>query len=353
MRNPLERDLDHVLAHTEGLWDDLRGARLFITGGTGFFGCWLLETLLWANDRLSLDASIVALTRNAAAFERKTPHLARHPAVALHEGDVRRLEYTGGAFSHVVHAATDSSTTLAQGDRLEMFDTIVGGTRRALEFARRCGATRFLLTSSGAVYGRQPPDLAHIPEDYPGGPDPADARQVYAEGKRTAELLCALFADGRLEPTIARCFAFVGPYLPLDVHFAVGNFIRDALDGGPIRIAGDGTPYRSYLYGADLATWLWTILLRGQPMRPYNVGSPEALTIEELAHAVAQAIAPAAPVSVARSKVAGAPAERYVPSVRRTESELGLRVTVPLAEAVRRTAAWHHAFNRDSRAGHA
>jgi dTDP-glucose 4,6-dehydratase len=341
MRNPLAHDLDHVLAQTDGLWEELRGARVFVTGGTGFFGCWLLETFLWANDHLGLDASVVVLTRDGNAFRRKVPHLAGHPALTLHDGDVRTFELADGAFSHVIHAATGSSSTLTGRDRLLLFDTIVGGTRRTLEFARRSGAKRFLLTSSGAVYGRQPPELTHVPEEYRGGPGLAHAGQVYAESKRAAEMLCALYADGHLQPTIARCFAFVGPYLPLDVHFAVGNFIRDGLRGGPIRISGDGTPYRSYLYAADLAIWLWTILLQGESMRPYNVGSAAELTIEELARLVAHAFAPPVSVDVARAAAAGIPAERYVPSVARAEKELGLRPTFPLADAIRRTVGWH------------
>jgi dTDP-glucose 4,6-dehydratase len=144
----------------------------------------------------------------------------------------------------------------------------------------------------------------------------------------------------------------VGPYLPLDAHFAIGNFIGDALQGGPIRIAGDGSPYRSYLYAADLARWLWTILLRGQSARPYNVGSTDALSIHDLAHLVARTVSPGVKVDVAQVRVAGAVAERYVPSVTRAEIELGLRGTVPLAEGVRRTAAWHTALGRGSQVGY-
>ena len=346
MPNPLARDLDHVLAQAGGLWENLRGARLFLTGGTGFYGCWMLETVLWANDRLGLGASVVVLTRSGKAFRSKVPHLASHPAVTLHDGDVRTFTFPDGAFSHVVHAAVDATPALNRVDRRRVFDTIVDGTRRTLECARRAGASRFLYTSSGAVYGRQPPGLTNIPEEFTGAPEPSDAQNAGAEAKRAAEMLCATHADAALVPTIARGFSFVGPYLPLDAHFAAGNFIRDALQGGPIRLSGDGTPVRSYLYASDLAVWLWTILLRGESRRPYNVGSHEALTIEDLAHVVARAFAPELVVTVGRDAMPGAPVERYVPAVARAETELGVRQTVPLAEAVRRTIEWHTKIGR-------
>ena len=340
-QNPLAADLDHVLAVTGHLWDELRAARIFITGGTGFFGCWLLESLLWANDTLRLDASVVVLTRNRSGFEEKAPHLARHPAVQVHDGDVCTFTFPDGEFSHIVHAATESSSMLDRRDPLAMFETIVGGTQRVLEFARRCGARRFLLTSSGAVYGRQPADLTHVPEDYVGAPDPAQPTSVYGEGKRAAELLCAIYANDRLQPTIARCFAFVGPYLPLDAHFAVGNFIRDALTGGPIRVSGDGTPYRSYLYAADLAIWLWTILLRGRAVRPYNAGSEDAISIEDLATLVARQVTGEANVRIAETPVAANQPQRYVPCTRRARHELSVAATVGIEQALMCTLTWH------------
>lgn len=340
MANLLQKDLDHVLAHTEGLWEEFRGQRVFVTGGTGFFGGWLLESLLHANDAFRLNVEVTVLTRRPDFFVQKSPHLAGHPAVKLHGGDVRDFVFPGGSFSHVIHAATEASAKLNVEAPLLMLDTIVEGTRRVLDFAVQSGVRKVLFTSSGAVYGRQPPGLSHIPEDYQGAPDPLDAGSAYGEGKRVAELLCTLYAKQfGLESKIARCFAFVGPGLPLDSHFAIGNFIHDALKGGPIHVKGGGTPLRSYLYAADLAIWLWTILVRGHSCRSYNVGAAEAYTIEELARKVAE-LAGNVPVIIAHPAREGTLPERYVPDVTRVAEELGMHAWVPLEQAVQRTINW-------------
>ena len=230
------------------------------------------------------------MSRNPGTLGKKAAHLAADPAISFHAADVRHGDFPQGEFSHVIHAATDASARLNSEAPLVMFDTIVEGTRRALQFSVANTVTRFLFISSGAVYGTQPPHLTHASESFEGGPDPLDRANAYAEGKRAAELLCALAASPRLETTVARCFAFVGPYMPLDVHFAIGNFISHALAGGPIQVKGDGSPVRSYLYASDLAVWLWTILFKGRSGRAYNVGSEDALNIAAFAHEVAAAV---------------------------------------------------------------
>ena len=340
-------DLDHVLQRTTPLWEEVRGRNVFITGGTGFFGCWLLESFIHANDQLRLGARALVLSRAPASFAARAPHLAEHPAVRLLQGDVSAFELPDGEFPFVIHAATAASATLNREDPLLMFETIVEGTRRTLEFARTHGTSRFLLTSSGAVYGPQPARMTHIPEDYVGAPDPMDPGAAYAEGKRAAEVLCRIYAHRfGLSAAIARGFAFVGPHLPLDAHYAAGNFIRDALRGGPIRVNGDGTPLRSYLYAADLAVWLWTILLKGQACRPYNVGSNRSISIAELAGLVRQVVNPQVEISIARRPDPSQPAQRYVPSVERARDELMLEPSVTLEEGLERTARWWKAICR-------
>ena len=340
-------DLDHVLDHTRDAWETLRGERIFITGGTGFFGQWLVESFLWANERLNLDAHAVVLSRRPEAALQRSPQLALHSALSYCAGDVRDFAFPAGTFSHVIHAATEASAKLNEQSPNVMLDTIVAGTRRVLEFADKCGAKRLLLPSSGAVYGRQPPALSHVSEDYTGSPDPMSPASAYGEGKRMAELLCAIHCrENKFDACIARCFAFVGPYLPLDVHFAIGNFLRDALHGGPIQVQGDGRPYRSYLYAADLAAWLWTILFKGISCRPYNVGSDQAISIVEAANAAADLVANKAEVHVAKQADSSTPAPRYVPSIDRAKQELGLDVWIPFSDAMRRTFAWHQRETR-------
>jgi dTDP-glucose 4,6-dehydratase len=339
--NPLSGDLDAIVSRTRQLWEECRSSRIFITGGTGFFGCWLLESFCWANQVLALNAEAWVLTRNPAAFRKKCPHLAHDPGVRLIAGDITDFEFPQGEFPFVIHAATEASATLIEQNPLAMFDTIVSGTRRCLDFARQARTKKFLLTSSGAVYGRQPVDISHVSEEYPGAPDTMNPHWSYGEGKRCAELLCSMYAKHfGIETKIARCWAFVGPYLPLDRHFAIGNFIRDAMAGGPVVIKGDGTPFRSYLYAADLAAWLWTILFKAPANRPYNVGSGNGMSLREVAEAVAVQFTPAPAVTVLTPPVPGRQAEQYVPSVNRARAELGLREETPLDGAISKTIAW-------------
>ncbi len=338
------RDLDHVLQYARDSFESLRGARILITGGTGFFGRWLVESLLHADEHLELGASVVLLSRDPDAFARRAPHLAGSASVAVVQGDVRTFAAPSGRFTHLVHGATDTTGPLNAERPAELLETIIEGTRHTLEIASRTLVRRVLLLSSGAVYGRQPSALSHVPESYEGGPQPLDPLQAYAEGKRVAELLGAIYARDRdLHVVTARAFAFVGPHLPLDAHFAVGNFMRDALEDDTIRVGGDGTPYRSYLHSADLAVWLWTMLVRGHSGRAYNVGSEEAVSIRELADAVARAarsIGRNPAVSIARAADPTTLPARYVPSTRRAREELGLRVHITLDEALTRTFAW-------------
>ena len=354
MTHPLASDLDKILEVTRDHWEELRGQRIFITGATGFFGCWLLETCAWANRRLNLHASASILSRNPEQLWHKAPHLKLEFVEAV-RGDVRNFAYPSGTYSHIIHAAAESSTDLNSRAPQVMFDTIVDGTRRCLDFAAQAHTRKFLFVSSGAIYGKQPPDLSHIPEDFAGGPDPLDPASAYAEGKRSAELLSVLAArEAGLEPKIARCFAFVGPYMKLDAHFAVGNFIRDYLEERAIRVQGDGTALRSYMYAGDLMIWLWTILFRGERCRAYNVGSEESISIAALAREVAgiardkrfasarpDGAGSVIPVEIARKPVPGTLPPRYVPSTARARKDLGLTCSVQLRDAIERTIVWN------------
>jgi nucleoside-diphosphate-sugar epimerase len=341
--NPISgQDLQLVLSHTASDWARVREERIFITGGTGFFGCWLVESFCYANRTLQLGAKATILTRHPEQFARKCPHLASDPAVTLLRGDVRDFAFPAGEFPYVIHAATEASASHAANEPLELLTTIIDGTAHTLEFAETHGTRAFLLTSSGAVYGKQPGDLTHVPESYAGAPDPLDPASTYAEGKRVAEGLCVQYGKKfGLGCKIARCWAFCGPHLPLDAHFAIGNFIGDVLAGRPIEIKGDGTPRRSYLYAADLAIWLWTILFRGPDLMPINVGSANDVSILELAQIVARTLKPETEIRVAERGTPGGDPSRYVPCVDRAAQLLGLKEITPMEEGIQRTAAWH------------
>jgi nucleoside-diphosphate-sugar epimerase len=332
-------DLESVRNQLSNSLDQLHDADLFLTGGTGFFGRWLVESFLHFNRVCRLGAKLTVLSRDPDRFLASAPHL-KSDCIRFVKGDVRDFVFPKGHFTHVIHAATEASAKLDSETPLTMFDVIATGTRRVLDFAVDCGASRLLYVSSGAVYGPQPAEVSHITEEHFYGFAPNDSRVAYLEGKRSAEFLCSVYAGRHaLTIPIARCFAFVGPHLPLDTHFAIGNFMNDRLHGRPIHVRGNGTPLRSYLYASDMTAWLWRILLKGQSARAYNVGSDLAISIRELAGVVAR---PAGlEVIVSDSSQQSSLRNQYVPSLQRTIEELGCTIEVNLDTGIEYTIGWY------------
>jgi len=332
-------DDENILIHQIGNgWLKLRNKNILITGGTGFIGKWLVGGLLLANKKYALNCKITLLTRNLNASLESNKCIAQNPAVSFLERDVRFLQEHNAKYDIIIHAATDIAN---KNSPLDTFDVCAQGTRSVLDLAIRSNATNFILISSGAVYGQQPPELNQIPESYNGMPDRTSENSAYGLGKITAEWLTSQYGRSYgLNTKIARCFAFVGPHLPMDKHFAIGNFIKDSVHGNKIVINGNGSPIRTYLYAADLANWIWRILLDGDNGDIYNVGGDRHISIKDLAHLIRSLINPEVEIIIKNKLPGNTPPERYVPDVTSAKNKLGLCVNVSLEDSIKKTATW-------------
>jgi UDP-glucuronate decarboxylase len=339
-------------------------SHILISGGTGFFGKALLRHLLNDHHQESGHtessakkvpapiSKVTIISRNPEAFLTQHPEFRDLSSVQwiradLTTNDVNLIEVieqstaAQNGFTHILHAATES-TRGAELSHSSQFHQITQGTRNMLAVAKHFKAERFLLTSSGGAYGAMPSNLSAFPESHLGMPNPLDPRSAYGLGKRVSEYLCTLAAnDTGLEVVITRPFAFCGPDLPLDVHFAIGNFIRDALSKDEITVQGDGSPIRSYLDQDDLAHWLLTMLFHGKPGEAYNLGSDEGISIGDLAHKVRDLLAPNKRVVIRGPPNSTSPRQVYVPDIRKAKEELGLTPTVSLNDSILRTARAH------------
>jgi UDP-glucuronate decarboxylase len=318
---------------------------ILLTGGTGFFGKSLLRYWCKNADSGQFVPTVCVMSRSPEQFLRSNPDFGSHQWLSFRAGNVLNpSSLPVGPFTHVMHAAADS-TLGPQLSPLERYNQIVDGTRNMLEYAVSNRVERFLFTSSGGVYGAQPVDMERVPETYLGMPDPLHSHNAYSVAKRSAEHLCTLFHDHYgLQTIIARCFAFVGQDLPLNVHFAIGNFIRDALTQPEITIGGDGTPIRSYMDQRDLAIWLNKLLVFGHAGQAYNVGSDQAITIKDLANLVRDTLVPNKRINILGQKSPQNFRNRYVPSIQKASAELGLSLSYSLEESVLETARFAKVF---------
>ncbi|WP_234495042.1 NAD-dependent epimerase/dehydratase family protein [Vibrio maritimus] len=324
-------DLELIASKLSSILPLFKKKKLFITGGTGFFGKWLLEAINHLNTNYELELEAKVLTRNPDRFAREYPHLAQAKGVSFVSGDVRNIPALTATFDYIIHAATDvPSKSVSQADIKDARSIILDGMTEVVNFAKAVNCQRLLFTSSGAAYGRLPPSVSEgITESFSEGEFIAES-DVYGLSKNKAEQYLKEHAS--CDVVIARCFAFSGPYLPLDGSFAFGNFIADRLNRNPITIQGNGKTVRSYLYAADLVIWLLTMLVKGKDRSIYNVGSDVPVTIRELAESIAET---RADVSVLAPESLGF--NTYFPSIEKAQKELGLGIYTTLNEAIIKT----------------
>ena len=247
-------------------WKRLSGARVLITGGTGFVGSWM---------QIAPGVNVTAL--NQLQYE------------------YGKWDYAD--WDYIIHLVPPPVTT-----------------ERVIACAKRCNAA-VLFSSSGAVYDAVMGD--------------------YAKSKLNEE---TRLIESGIDAKIARMYAFAGAHMPN--RFALINYIWDAIGGGPIKIRGDNV-IRSYLYAADMAVWLWNILLNGRAGAIYEVGSEMPVTMERLAWEVGRHFAPIPDVIYERM-YGPDPRPRYLPeSTRDMMHELGLHEYTGFTEAIAKTVDWY------------
>jgi nucleoside-diphosphate-sugar epimerase len=307
----------------------LKGKRIFLTGGTGLFGKWLLDSIASLNDVSNYKIDLVVLSRNPQEFLNSSPQYANLNGISFIGGDVRDFLFPTGKFDYVIHAATPISSDKIPINSQKIYSIIVKGTQQVLAFSKVAEVTRILYISSGAVYGVQPRDILNIPETFPSTPI-----NVYGKGKLISEQLCF---DSSIEAVSARCFTFIGPYLPLDAHFAIGNFISNCLRNEDIKITGDGTTLRSYMYASDLMEWLLSILVNGKSGETYNVGSDQERSIQSLASIVRTVAGTKNKITIQQHPDSTQLPTRYVPSTKKARTELGLTLKIDLQDAIQKT----------------
>ncbi len=335
-RIPLE-DLEYIFQNTKDIWEPLRGKSIFLTGGTGFFGKWLLESFIYVNKKLDLNAKIISLSRNPELFIQEYPFYNAHTnSVKFVKGDILTFDFKiDEEVQFIIHAATAASDSLNKYNPLLMMDTITLGTRNVLDFALTQPIKGFLFVSSGAVYGKQPFDVSNIQETDSFKIDINNSNAAYSEGKRIAELYCSTyFEKNNLPVKIARCFAFVGPYLPLDTHFAIGNFINNVIKNEDIVIMGDGSTTRSYMYASDLSIAIWKILLIGNNNKPYNVGVDKAYSLKEIASILKKNHGNEVQILNMNKDLSK---NIYVPNIDTLINELKIKQFVQIEEAIQKT----------------
>lgn len=340
-RDIVREDVRDVLAGRQHVLDPLRQRHVFITGGSGFLGTWMIELIAHLNEQYGFCTRVTVYSRQSRSLLTRAPHLRDHGWLHFQDGDVRYLAEIPRDVAFVVHAAAITDRRFFASGPTVVAETNSLGTARVLRAALLLDSLeKFVLLSSGLVYGNQPWSVQRIDEEFAGPSPRSGVSAVYSESKRMSEVFAqAAISESKLPVVILRPFAFVGPYQSLNLPWAVTDFVRDSFNGGPIRIMGDGAAVRSLMYASDYAFWTLAAIARGEPRNAYNIGSPDHIDLLSLAKLIAEQFQPQ-PVVVTHCGQGHSPSV-LVPDVAKAQSALGVSLTVDLRKALQRTVEWN------------
>jgi len=307
-------------------------ASLLIIGGSGFFGKSILDGYLrgllkpWDID------SIIVLSRHASQLRLTAPELM-HRSISLVDADISTCTTLPFA-DYVIHAAASTDINNYLERPAQERENIQRGTYNYCELAKKFHQkSKILYVSSGAVYGKQPAELVAIPEDFDPGPIELmdEGKRHYAAAKRDAEQAIMKLGEQGLNVCIARCFAFIGKYLPRDQHFAIGNFIKNIINREPIEVKATKVVSRTYMDADDLVSWLLAITFSANfRCLIYNVGSDEVVDLSKLAIKLGKKFELKTDIGTINQKSE----DRYVPSIELARNNLGLKVRIKVIDAI-------------------
>jgi len=328
--------------------EPLRNQSILVTGGTGFMGKWLAEAVTYLNLQHQFNCNLYLLSRNTEAFRNTVPHLANQPFIHLIESDVRNVRELPVNITYVIHAAATPDRREHATQPLRVIETIYKGTLSVLDASLRLPAlNKFLFISSNNIYGNVKEAAIKISEHSVGYLDCNSINAAYAEAKRLAETVCAVYRNQQKLPVVTvRPFAFTGPYQDLEKPWALNNFMRDAILGGPIRILGNENTERSYLYGSDMAFWLLAILSSSKPANTYNLGSEESISMAKLAEKIAANFHNKIDILVKSASDDKTHYSVLIPDLTALKRDIAVKMAISLDDAIATTLKWYQQNNR-------
>ena len=317
--------------------EKLKSSHILITGGTGFVGNWLTEMLIYLNENFNFNVTIYLLSRNVA---QRINH-SEFKYIHYIKSDVKNLKELPRTIEYILHAAGTPDSREHVSNSIKTIDTFYKGTQNILDLASRLpNLIKVIHFSSNKIYGT---NYSRTPMHESNTTIVGNNNQdVYSESKRISETLCkAYISELHLPIIIVRPFAFIGPFQSLDKPWAINNFIRDAILGGPIRILGNELTAKSYMYGSDLAYFILNILTQGKVGEVYNLGSSDSTTLVELASKIKNIINSDIEIKIRSSKDQYSKTSFDVPDTSKVENELNIKSSFDIDEALKRTILWN------------